>query len=94
MGRPKKEIPHQLPESILVNLTEHTKCFLLFSVNKDGEIEIHSNPISESAEYMGLVTAIRHWGESVEAISSNQMFHSVVGEENEEEFLPPPDEEN
>jgi hypothetical protein len=97
MGRPRKDIPHQLPESILINLNEHTSSFVLFTINKEGNLEIF-NQFDNQAYQVALSNHIRHWAESLEVLNSNGMFHSIAGdemdEENEEGFVPPPDEED
>ena len=96
MGK-QKNIPHQFPETLLHQIFEHVGGgFVLFTINKDGNLEIF-NQFDNGANMTALATNVRHWAETYEAISSNQMFHSIAGdgdEENEEEFLPPPDEEN
>jgi len=96
MGNPKKNQPHQFPEALLHQIFENSLGFVLFTINKEGDIEIFNQFDNETAA-TALITKARYWSESLEAIGSNNMFQNIVGEpdmDEEEEFLPPPDEED
>ncbi len=95
MGRPKNIQPHQFPESLLAQIFENSQSFVLFTINKEGNLEVF-NQFDNQAYQMALSNHIRHWAESFEALNSNSTFHAIMGdeeEENEEGFVPPPDEE-
>jgi len=98
MGK-QKNTPHKFPEVLLHQIFEHVGGgFILFGINKEGEPEVFQQFDNEIIA-MGLLNYVRHFSESIEAIHSNNIFGSMVGndedsEDVEEEYLPPEEDEN
>jgi hypothetical protein len=78
--------PFKLPQSLLSQLNECTRSYILISANDKNEPEVHVN-FDNSVEAIGLMQFAKMWADNCEQINTQINLNNIIGRKksNEEE---------